>query len=214
MKIAVLGANSSIGRKIVLNAEEEGISSVCVVDSFSNVPGNGRVFIKPCLDLAFDDIKDCHYVIDTLSFPNISKYSSDDLPLWHLLEILKDTEVRLLELGSCSFLYSDKNRQKFVGAGDSDILDDSELKNEKLCINAYKRLTLCKNVKWSVLCPPLLLDKEGYATGKFEFYDDVLPVGLEGDSSISGSDFSASVIELLKRIPKLHSCTSVRGVRA
>lgn len=68
MKIAVLGANNSIGSKIVLKAEEQGIGSVCVVDSFSNVPGNGKVLIKPCLDLTKDDIKDCHYVIDTISF--------------------------------------------------------------------------------------------------------------------------------------------------
>lgn len=214
MKIAVLGANNSIGSKIVLKAEEQGIASVCVVDSFSIVPGNGKVLIKPCLELTKDDVKDCHYVIDTISFLSISKFSSDDLPLWHLLEILKDSEVKLLELGSCTFLYSDSTRQRYVGSGDNEILDDSELKHERLCINAYKRLSLCRNVKWSVLCPPLLLDKEGYASGKFEFHDDVLPVGLEGDSFISEADFSSSVIELLKRIPKFHTCTSVRGLRA
>lgn len=214
MKIAVLGANSSIGSKIVLKAEEQGISSVCIVDSFYNVPGNGKVLIKNCQDLSFEDIKDCHYVIDPQSFFYISRYSSDDLPLWHLLEILKNTDTKLLALGSCTFLYSDKTRQNYVGSGDSEILRDDELKHEKLCINAYRRLSLCKNVKWSVLCPPLLLDKEGYATGRFEFYDDVLPVGIDGDSFISESDFSSSVVELLKMIPKLHTCTSVRALKS
>ena len=54
MKIAVLGANNSIGSKIVLKAEEQGIASVCVVDSFSIVPGNGKVLIKPLKGI-FDD---------------------------------------------------------------------------------------------------------------------------------------------------------------
>lgn len=211
MKIAVIGANSPIGRKVVLKAEENGISTVLCVRSFTDIIGNGPIVIKPYNELSLNDLKDCHYVIDTQSFFSIHKYSSDDLPMWHLLEILKDTNIRLLEFGSSAFLYSGDDRRKMVIENEDVILDDHQNKVDRLCVNAYRRLCECRNVKWSVLCPPLMLDMHAYGSGKIEFSNDVLPVGLTGDSYISVTDFVSASVELLKLGPKEHRCTSVRA---
>ncbi|MGN0894552.1 MAG: hypothetical protein ACI4ND_06095, partial [Succinivibrio sp.] len=110
--------------------------------------------------------------------------------------------------------YTDKNKNRYVCNEDSDLyLDELERRSSVLCLNAYKRLKLCTNVKWSVLCHPLFLDPISYGSGKFTFSDEVLPVGLNGESSISENDFTSSVIELLKIIPKEHRCTSVSEQR-
>lgn len=214
MRIAILGANSPIGRKVVLKAEEHGISTVLCVPSFTDIIGNGRIVIKNYSELSFNDLKDCHYVIDTESFFNISKYSSEDLPLWHLIETLKDTDTKVLAFGSSAFLYSGDDRRKMVIDTEDVILDDIQNKIDRLCVNAYKRLCQCSNVKWSVLCPPLLLDMHAYGSGKIEFSNDVLPVGLNGDSYISISDFVTASVELLKLGPKPFKCVSVRAKKS
>ncbi len=213
MKIAVVGANTELGGKLVLKAEKEGINVVNLVSSFDNVKGNGQIVIKDYEDITRDDIADCHYVVDVLSFFNISKFSSELLPLWHLLEILKDSDIRLLELGSSAFLYTDSTRSKLVVDTDSYILDETQNKIDRLCVNAYKRLSLCRNVSWSVLCPPLMLDEFAFGSGEYEFSNDVLPVGLNGDSYISENDFLSACVELLKRIPEKHRCISVKALK-
>lgn len=214
MKIAVIGADGKFGSSIVKKAEAQKIGSVSIVNSFTAVSGNGKLIIKNVNELCANDIDDCHYVIDPVSFMEISRFSSDDLPVWHLLEILKDTSIRLLLLSPGSILYTDKNKNRYVCNEDSDLyLDELERRSSVLCLNAYKRLKLCTNVKWSVLCHPLFLDPISYGSGKFTFSDEVLPVGLNGESSISENDFTSSVIELLKIIPKEHRCTSVSEQR-
>ena len=64
MRIAVIGANSSCGKKIVLKAESQGIKVTSIVNSFSDVVGNGKLIVKDYDEVVFDDVKDCHYVVD------------------------------------------------------------------------------------------------------------------------------------------------------
>ena len=81
MRIAVIGANSSCGKKIVLKAESQGIKVTSIVNSFSDVVGNGKLIVKDYDEVVFDDVKDCHYVVDALSFLEITRFSSDVLPV-------------------------------------------------------------------------------------------------------------------------------------
>lgn len=100
-----------------------------------------------------------------------------------------------------------------MGNEDDYTLDDEQSVTDRLSISAFRRLSLCKDVKWSVLCPPLLLDKHGYGTGVLEFSDDVLSVGLGGDSYISLVDLAKAVVELLKLVPKDYHCVCVRSIK-
>ena len=212
MKVVVIGADTTLGKKLVLQAEEHGISVVSCAQNYCSLVGSGKMIIKKYDEITFDEIKDCHYLIDAVSFLEIKKFSTDLLPMWHFLELLKNTKIKLLEIGSCAFLYTDKNKQKFVIDEDDYPLDDEHHLIDKLCVNAYKRLLMCKDVNWSVLCPPLLLDMHGYGSGKVEFCEEVLSVGLKGDSYISAVDLSKACIELLKLIPKEHMCICARSV--
>lgn len=213
MRIAVLGANTTTGQKIVKEAEKAGIKVTSLVSTFNDVVGNGKLIVKSFDELVFSDIVDCNYIVDTVSFFNISKYSSELLPVWHLLELLKNSKIKLLELGSSAFLYTDRKKSKFVFDQDSVIIDDNQSKIDRLCVNAFIRLSACTNVEWSCLCPPLLLDDIIYGCGKFEFSDNILPVGIQGDSFISLNDYVLACIELLKISPKKHECISVRTIR-
>ncbi len=210
MKIAVVGAGSPLGRKIVLKAEDQGINVVSIVKDASVMVGTGPVIIKDFSEIDTDDFEGCHYVIDAESFTEITRYSSDLLPLWRLLEVLKNSASKLLCIGSCAFLYTDKSRNKMVLDDSLMCYEDAQSKREqRLCVNAYKRLKENSSVSWSVLCPPLIVDKRGYGSGSFEFLDDVLPMDIEGRSVITLNDLASAVVELLKIGPKEHKCASV-----
>lgn len=214
MKIAVVGANSTLGRRIVIKAEEIGINVVGMVRSADNLVGNGALVLKDYNELEAEDFEGCHVVLDTVSFPHIERYSSELLPVWRLLEIFKNTPQPLLLIGSCAFLYSDESREKIVLDDSCLCCENSQDKNRlRLCVNAYKRLKEVQDVAWSVLCPPLILDQKGYGQGKFEFGNDVVPMGIDGISSITLTDFTSAVIELLLRGFKPHALQSVRATK-
>lgn len=212
MKIAVIGANSTLGRKVVNKAEEKGISVIGMVRTAENLVGSGPLVLKDYHTLQEDDLEGCHYVVDTVSFPHIERYSTDLLPIWRLLEIMKNSPKKLLCVGSCSFLYTDRTKKKIV-------LDDSclcytsedEKSHLRMCVNAWKRLCENSNVHWGMLCPPLILDRRGYGSGSLEFGDDIVPMGLDGNSCITLNEFANAVVELLLRGFTDHKCVSVRS---
>ncbi|MBO6259088.1 MAG: hypothetical protein J6M93_07130 [Succinivibrio sp.] len=214
MKIAVIGANSTLGRKVVNKAEEKGINVVGMVRTAENLVGSGPLVLKDYHSLEQEDLEGCHYVVDTVSFPHIDRYSTELLPVWRLLEIMKDSAQKLLCVGSCSFLYTDKTRQKMV-LDDSCLCSDSEDEKShlRMCVNAFRRLGTNRNVHWGVLCPPLILDRRGYGAGNLEFGNDIVPMGLDGNSSITLNEFANAVIELLLRGFDDHQCISVRSVK-
>lgn len=210
MRIAVIGAATDAGKMIVSEAEKKGIQVVSVVEDPSVMPGSGPVVIKDFRTLERGDLDGVHAVVDAVSFPGISRYSSDDLPLWHLGSILSGTDSSMLVLGATSCLYSDSSRKSLV-------LDDccyTQIDNEqtlRLCATAVKRLRAEHTFKWTLLCPPLVLDTVGYATGKFVFGDDVLPMSIDGSSYICLADFAKASVDLLIRGLKPSIVISVRS---
>ncbi len=210
MKIAVIGSNTALGRRVVNKAEDKGISVIGAVRTAENLVGNGPLVLKDYNEITLDDLDGCHYIVDTVSFPHIDHYSTDLLPVWHLLELYKNHSARLLIVGSCAFLYTDKKRDKYV-LDDARLCYDNEDQRLRQCVNAWNRLKTNTDVHWSVLCPPLILDRRGYGTGEYEFGDDIMPIGLDGISSISINDYATALIEMLLRGPKEHGCMSVRA---
>ncbi|MBQ9273860.1 MAG: hypothetical protein IJ228_03530 [Succinivibrio sp.] len=210
MRIAVLGANAPLGGLIVEQAEAVGIGVLSVVENAASLTGDGPLLIKSYQDLSAEDLQDLHYVVDATSFPQVKRYSSELLPLWHLCELLKDQALPLLVIGSCSCLYTDKSRSTYVL--DSQLLcHDDKSVYLRLCLNAFKRLKENRDVNWTMLCPPLLLDLQGPGGKELEFTEEVLPMGLDGGSCISVRDFAKAAVETLLRGLKSRQVLAVRG---
>lgn len=209
MQIAVIGADSKIGQMIVNNAEALKIRTVSVVSSYISLKGDGKLIVKDYQDLNLNDFAGCHIIVDAVSFLDITRYSSDLLPLWTELEILKNTDISLLCLGSSAFLYTDKSKKRFVFDENDVVINDEQQKVDRLCVNAYKRLSSCSNVKWSIFSPPLLLDEYSIGSGKYVISDSVLPINVNGSSRISVDDFVKATIDILKQGIKSHDVMSV-----
>lgn len=210
MKIAVLGAARVPGLGLVEAAEARGIHVLSAVEDPSYLPGDGPIVIKPYAELELADIADCHVVVDAVSFPHITQYSSDLLPLWHLLEILRGKNVPLLAVGSAACLYTGEDRMEGM-LESSCLCNDAHDASFRLSSEACKRLRAETQVPWTLLCPPLIFDPDGYKSGRIEFFADVLPMGVDGSSYISGPDLALAAVELLMRGLKPQEIVGVRG---
>lgn len=210
MKIAVVGANTKLGRLIVLGAEEQGIAVVSIVDNYNNLVGNGPVILKDFNKITLSDLDKFYAVIDCVSFTHIKEYSIDNLPLCNICSLLENSNIKYLAIGAKSILYTDKTKQSYVGENDDICVDSKEITDNKRQIIALKRLRTFYNVSWSCICPPLHLDERGYGSGKYMFCDDVIPISLSGKSRIAIKDFATSIIEYLKLGLKVQKIVSVR----
>lgn len=210
MKIAVIGANSTLGRKVVNKAEARGIAVVGMVRTAERLVGDGPLVLKPYHELTNDDLAGCHAVVDTVSFPHVDRYAGDDLPLWHLLTLCAGGERRLLAVGSCAFLYVDGSRRRRV-ADDEGVAAALSAPILRQCARIYDRLRTVGDVHWGVLCPPLVVDRRGYGSGRYEFGDDLLPMGADGSSAITLVDLADATVETLLRGVPRRRCISVRA---
>lgn len=210
MRIAVLGAARVPGIGLVEAAEARGIHVVSAVEDPSFLPGDGPIIIKPYSELELSDLAGCHVVVDAVSFPRIAEYPEDKLPLWHLLEILRGSGIPLLCVGSAACLYTGEDRSEGM-LESSCLCDDERDASFRLAAAASKRLKAESEVAWTLLCPPLIFDPDGYKSGRIEFFSEVLPMGVDGSSYISGPDLALAAVELLLRGLKSHETVAVRG---
>lgn len=211
MKIAVLGADTELGRRIVNAAEGAGIQVASVVEHFASSIGSGPLIIKEVHELNINDFSKCHAVIDTLSFPRIEAYGADKLPFWHVCNLIRNSSIKLIAVGSSAFLYTDKKRDTFVRDMDGIHFDNNE-KRHNLAVEAFLKIKKIQDVEWTLLCPPLVLDLKAYGTGKFELGDDILPMSVSGSSYISLCDFCKALVELLKVGGYSCRCVGVRSL--
>ncbi len=212
MKAAVVGAHTELGGGIVTALERRGIHSVAIMPALFPMPGEGQILIKDYDELSLADLRDVQVLIDAVSFPMITAFSTDMLPLWYELEILKKSPIKLLCLGSASCLFADDNRSTSVFDSSCLCQEDEGVAN-RLRANAFKRLQQERKVSWTLLCPPLICEEHSQRTGHYEFSGDVLPMGEDGSSCISISDLADATAELLKRGLQSNQVISVRALK-
>ena len=211
MKIAVIGANTRLGRLIVIEAERSGIQVTSIVNDYKDLVGNGPVKLCSYTDLVYSDINKFYALIDATSFLDIASFSLERLPCLHVCHLLQKENIKLLCVGSPALLYTDKSKTELFG-DNVDIQNSIRGSDATRQILTLKRMRDYNNVNWSLLCPPMHLDEKGYGKGRYEFSDDVLPLDVTGRSSISYKDLSLACIDYLKRGPKSQSVISVRSL--
>lgn len=198
MKIAVLGANTALGKMVVTDAEREGIQVTSIVSTPVDLVGSGPVMVKESYELSLDELNRFYAVIDAVSFPLIAEHVFVDLPIFHLAASLKNSSCRYLGFGSCYILFTDHKKQETV-------MDCEGMFYEKGQNRAYKirelmdKISGFQDFNYTLLCPPLNIREDAYPTGRFKFFSNILPMSDLGESTITLGDLSLAMIELLKR---------------
>ena len=211
MKVAVLGANSDLGRSIVLRAEEAGIGVTSIVSTPADLAGNGPIIIKEPFELTGEELARFHVFVDVLSFRHIKRFAPGMTPLELLHEKLVQSNCYYLGVGDCCLLYTDSSRKLRIA--DSDFLQAAKGHSDApRCQALYAQLQGWSNFKWTLLCPSLVLDRHAYGKGRFELGSDVLPMGLDCSSRITLADFASALVELLKVRGHEQQCVSARAL--
>lgn len=198
MKVAVIGANTPVGARVVIEAEKAGIQVTSVVSTPADLVGNGPIIIKEAHELSHEDLSPFHAVVDAVTFPLMHTRALPELPVFYVAPHLAGSSCRYLGFGSCYLLYADSSRTRRVMDCKDMFYVRGELRAHK-ALEIYEKMQHIAGFNFTLLCPPLTVSEDAYATGSFALTDDILPMTETGSSSITLPDLALAMVELLKR---------------
>ncbi len=196
MKAAVLGADSALGKKLVLDAEALGIQVTIIVSNPSDLVGTGPIIIKEYDELEQNDLKNFAVFIDAISFPYLQRFK-DDPPILRLSSLVS-SDCRYLAVGACSLLYEDSRRLRRLGQNPDVYFDFYDKEQAALELELFEKIHKLEHFNYTLLCPPLLVDYEGKRSLGVQLSDDVLPLSAFGSCKATLGDLSAGMMEILK----------------
>ena len=202
MRITIVGATGSVGRRIVAEAHSRGHEVTAVVrDSarYEELPEG----INPQTGDASnaDDMARLSEGQDVV-ISAIRGRGSEVVPTTQaLLDGLAQTGVRLLVVGGAACL-------TVPNSGGTAVIDDPRFVPEKwreiaqVSLAQYQTVRAESRVDWAYLCPPAMLEP-GERTGRFRLGDDELILDADGNSTISIEDLSVVLLDEAER-PQHH----------
>ncbi len=205
MRITIVGATGSVGRRVVAEALSRGHEVTAVVrDSarYEELPEG----INPQTGDASnaDDmarLSEGQDVVISAIRPALGR-ESEIVPITQaLLDGLAQTGVRLLVVGGAACL-------TVPNSGGTAVIDDPRFVPEKwheiaqTSLAQYQTVRAESRVDWAYLCPPAMLEP-GERTGRFRLGDDELILDADGNSTISIEDLSVVLLDEAER-PQHH----------
>jgi len=190
MKVAVIGANGKEGSLIVKEALSRGLDVTSIVRDAKKSPTE-KYLVRDIYSLKAEDIKDFDVLVDALGFfgPMVKEY----VPATeHLIEILKDSQTRLLVVGGAGSLFVDKAQTKQLYQ-QSDFPESVKPLSEEM----GKSLDILRDstLDWTFISPAAMFDATGARTGKYVLAGEVLTFDANGKSEISYADFAIAMVD-------------------
>ena len=192
MKIAVVCANGRVGRLIVKEAAERGISVTAIVRG-ENKSIAKQSIDKDLFDLTADDLKDFDVVVDAFG-----AWTEDTLPehstsLKHLCDALSGTDTRLLVVGGAGSLYV--NAEHTLCVADCENFPDAFRPLAAAMAKALGELRARADVKWTYISPAADFQADGARTGKYILGGEELTLNSKGESVISYADYAIAAVD-------------------
>ena len=154
MKVAVIGANTPVGARVVIEAEKAGMQVTSVVSTPADLVGNGPIIIKEAHELSREDLSPFHAVVDAVTFPLMHTRALPELPVFYVAPYLAGSSCRYLGFGSCYLLYADSSRTRRVMDCKDMFYVSGELRAHK-ALEIYEKMRHIAGFNFTLLCPPL-----------------------------------------------------------
>lgn len=205
MKIAVIGANGKEGSLIVKEAESRGIEVTSIVRS-AEKSVTDQYLVRDVYDITTQDLVGFDAVVDALGF--FGDLVKEYVPsTQHLINILKDTTVRLLVVGGAGSLYMnpEHSQQLFQGA-------DFPAAVKPLSEEMGKALSLLKksNINWTYISPAADFDYKAPRTGEYVVAGEEFTADKDGQSKISYADYALAMVDEIENAEHKNERISVR----
>lgn len=194
IKIAVIGANGRVGHKVVQEALSRGFFVKGIAKS--NVEGVQESIVKDAMDLTYDDLQDCEFIVDALGFwkEDLLHFHTDTLK--HLTDILADKPNKLLVVGGAGSLYV--NNEHTIQVMDGDDFPEEYKPLAKAQGKQLEYLRTVNNVKWTYLSPAADFQADGEKTGNYILAGEELTLNSKGESVISYADYAIAMVDLIE----------------
>jgi len=198
MRIAVIGANGNLGRRVTKQALDRGIEVTGFIYDGESPDSRAKIIKQSLFEMNKESMKDCDAVISaygsgfhadpTLNLNAFRKY----------IELCEDSNVHLIAIGGAGSLYTDESHTLFC----YEVPDYSKTlkeisKNIKLGIDELKKTT---NFNWTAVCPSQFFDPEGNFSGFYQIgVEGHLIFNEKGRSYVTYDDLAKAMIDIAEK---------------
>lgn len=192
MKVAVVAANGKAGRLITEEAVSRGMDVTAVVRGENKTVAKDAI-IKDLFDLTKEDLADVDVVVNAYGSwaPDTTSTICD--ASMHLVDLLKESDKRLVIVGGAGSLYVDPEHAQTV-------VDVIPFPDEAMpVVNAHgkllEELRKVDDVSWTYVSPAGDFQADGERTGKYILGGEELVLNSKGESVISYADYAIAMVD-------------------
>jgi putative NADH-flavin reductase len=204
VKIAIIGASGKAGQAILKESTSRGYQVTAIVRNNNKLSSQTvhQVIEKNVHALTQEDLKPFDVVVN--AFASAPGHESEHVKVGrHLINLLENTETRLIVVGGAGSLYADEKTK-------TRLLDTEAFPKEYLPIaqNQGKNLEdlrASENVNWTFISPAAIFDPAGERTGKYKTGKDNLVLNSENKSYISYADYAIAFVDEIESPKHLNS---------
>lgn len=203
MKIGIIGATGKLGSILLSRLDQMGETPVAIVRDKSKLEGVTPYIEKSIFDLTTKDVEGFDVLVNAFNAP-FEDPSQFITSMDRLIEILRGTSTHLIVAGGGGVLLVDSSTM-LVDTGEIPQEFEEIAKGE---VEAYKNLAKEKNINWTYMAPPAVMDYNSPYTGNYRFSGDKLGINDEGKSFISYQDYAEAFINKIFNLEN-HSIVGV-----
>lgn len=193
MNIMIIGANGKAGKLLVDEAIDRGHHVTAVVRSGKSSNPNADTLLKDLFNLNKDDFNNQDVVINAFGTFAPDTLHLHGTSLKYLTDLVSDTPIRLIVVGSAGSLYLDEEHT--IRLLDSPDMPDMYKPLSTAMTNAFDELKVRTDVNWTYFSPTLIFDPNGPKTGRYKIGHDNFMVNAKGDSYVSYADAAIAIID-------------------
>ncbi|ALS02524.1 hypothetical protein ATZ33_14400 [Enterococcus silesiacus] len=195
MKVAILGANGKAGSAILKEAEKRGLDVTAIVRDAAKITDGTPVIEKDVYNLTTEDVKGFDVLVSALGFwGDVSEFTGSTQ---HLIDILTNTNTRLLVVGGAGSLFV--NPEHTVRLSETPDFPDAFKPLATAMGKGLDLLESAKDVNWTYISPAAEFDAEGAKTGKYVVAGEELETDKEGKSYISYADYAIAMVDEIEK---------------
>lgn len=191
--IAVVAGDGRVARKVITEAVNRGWDVTAFGRKDENT-GDAQTYIKKdILDLTREDLEGFDAVVDAFGAWTPETFHLHGETLQHLLDILADTDVRLVYVGGAGSLYVNPEHTLQVYQTPDFPAEFVPLATAQ--VGTLAQIRPVKNVKWTYISPAGDFQAEGERTGEYILAGEELTLNDRGESIISYADYTIALVD-------------------
>ena len=191
--IAVVAGDGRVARKVITEAVNRGWDVTAFGRKDENT-GDAQTYIKKdILDLTSEDLEGFDAVVDAFGAWTPETFHLHGETLQHLLDILADTDVRLVYVGGAGSLYVNPEHTLQVYQTPDFPAEFVPLATAQ--VGTLAQIRPVKDVKWTYISPAGDFQADGERTGEYILAGEELTLNDRGESIISYADYTIALVD-------------------